>query len=108
MPSFRHHELGDLYVRINVNFPSSLDPSIIPMLEQALPKRKEMQKFGKKYHLDEVTLEEPSDRQKRNVGGGEEMDEDDEDGQGGHGVQCAQRECWVSSTTGGVTDYFTE
>jgi DnaJ family protein A protein 2 len=27
MPSYRHHELGDLYVQIKVNFPASIDPT---------------------------------------------------------------------------------
>jgi hypothetical protein len=90
MPSYRHHELGDLYIRINVNFPSTIDPTVIPLLEQALPARNIVQKFNKKIHVDEVTLEEPNDRQKRSAASnGDEMDEDDEDGR--PGVQCAQR-----------------
>jgi DnaJ family protein A protein 2 len=67
MPSYRHHELGDLYVQIKVKFPESIDP------------------------IDELTLEEPNDRQKRSAASnGDEMDEDDEDGRG-PGVACAQR-----------------
>lgn len=91
MPSYRHHEMGDLFVRINVTFPPSIEPSVIPLLEQALPQRKAIQTFPKKIHMDEVTLEEPNDRQKRGMSNGQEMDEDDEDGRG-PGVQCAQRE----------------
>jgi len=90
MPSFRHHELGDLYVRINVKFPESIDPAVIPALEQALPARKSIGKLGKNVHMDEVTLEEPNDRQKRSAASnGDEMDEDEEDGR--PGVQCAHR-----------------
>jgi DnaJ family protein A protein 2 len=91
MPSYRHHELGDLYVQIKVKFPESIDPAVIPMLEQALPARNGMPKLPKKTHIDEVTLEEPNDRQKRSAASnGDEMDEDDEDGRG-PGVACAQR-----------------
>jgi DnaJ family protein A protein 2 len=92
MPSFRHHEPGDLYIRINVNFPEHIDPAVIPLLEQALPARSKMQQFNtKKVHVDEVTLEEPNDRQRRSAAAnGDEMDEDDDDGR--PGVQCAQRE----------------
>jgi len=91
MPSYRHHELGDLYVRINVKFPENIDPAAIPALESALPPRVAIQKPAKNIHVDEVTLEEPNDRQKRSAAsGGDEMDEDDEDGR--PGVQCAQRE----------------
>ena len=92
MPSFRHHEPGELYVRIAVRFPESIDINTIPLLEQALPKRKEMAKFGKKAHVDEVTLEEPNDRQRKSATNGDEMDEDEEEGGGRQGVQCAQRE----------------
>lgn len=91
MPSFRHHELGDLYIKIHVKFPDSIDPAVIPALESALPKRKAIKQFGKQIHVDEVTLEEPNDRQKRSAtSNGDEMDEDEEDGR--PGVQCAQRE----------------
>jgi DnaJ family protein A protein 2 len=96
MPSFRHHELGDLYVKLNVKFPEHIDPSVIPQLEAALPTRKAIAKFGKKIHMDEVTLEEPNDRQRRSAqSGGDEMDEDDDDPR--QGVQCAQRTSRVFS-----------
>ena len=91
MPSYRHHELGDLYIRISVKFPEAIDVNTIPMLEAALPPRQDMQKFGKKIHVDEVTLEEPNDRQRRSAANGDEMDEDDDE-RAGPGVQCAQRE----------------
>lgn len=90
MPSYRHHDAGDLYVRITVNFPPSLEPSVIPLLEQALPARTQLQKFGKKVQVDEVTLEEPNARQAKAAQNGDEMDEDDDER--GPGVQCAQRE----------------
>lgn len=88
MPSYRHHEPGDLYVKISVNFPQNIDPAVIPLLEQALPPRNPMQKFNKKLHVDEVTLEEPNDRQRRSAANGEDMDEDDDERPG---VQCAQQ-----------------
>ena len=91
MPSYRHHELGDLYVKINVKFPESVSPDVIPALESALPTRKAIQTFNKKVHVDEVTLEEPNDRQRRVASNGEGMDEDEDDGR--PGVQCAQRKC---------------
>lgn len=91
MPSFRHHEMGDLFIRMNVNFPETLDPSAFPLLEKALPKRPALPKLDSKMHMDEVTLEEPNDRQRRSAQtNGDDMDEDD-DGHG-PGVQCAQRE----------------
>lgn len=98
MPSYRHHELGDLYVQIKVNFPPSIEPSLIPLLEQALPTRNAMSKIPKKSHVDEVTLEEPNDRQKRSAANnGDEMDEDDEERPG---VACAQRMSFPSLSDG--------
>lgn len=94
MPSHRHHDMGDLYVRITVNFPSHIDPNVIGLLEQALPPRNKLvmppAPSGKKFAIDEVTLEEPNDRQRRAAQNGDEMDEDDDE-RGGPGVQCAQQ-----------------
>lgn len=90
MPSYRHHEMGDLFVRINVQFPDSLPESAMPLLEKALPERPAQPKLDPKLHIDDVTLEEPSDRQRRSAASnGDDMDEDDDDRPG---VQCAQRE----------------
>jgi hypothetical protein len=92
--------MGDLYVRITVNFPPSIDPSVIPLLEQALPPRQKMViptgANGKKLMTDEVTLEEPNDRQRRAAQNGEDGDEDDDE-RGGPGVQCAQRAYYAFS-----------
>jgi len=91
MPSYRHHELGDLYIRLAVKFPETIDPSVIPLLEQALPSRNGVAKPKKGVHVDEATLEEPNDRQRKSAAAnGDEMDEDDEE-RGGPGVQCAQQ-----------------
>ncbi|KZO95866.1 hypothetical protein CALVIDRAFT_537836 [Calocera viscosa TUFC12733] len=86
MPSRRHHDFGDLYVRLKVNFPESIDPAVIPLLEQALPPRKVAQKFAKNIHIDEVVLAEPDARQQRAANDDMEVDED-EDGAGPR-VQC--------------------
>lgn len=93
MPSYRHHELGDLYVKINVTFPDSIPVELVSHLEKALPPRTPAEKFPDNIHIDEVTLQEPTEREKaRHAHGQDEMDDDDEEG-GGPQVQCAQREC---------------
>jgi DnaJ family protein A protein 2 len=93
MPSYRHHELGDLYIKFNVTFPDSIPPHLIAGLESALPARTPAKPVAKGLHVDEVELSEPSDRQKQAIPTDDDMDEDDEGGQGGGpGVQCAQRE----------------
>lgn len=89
MPSHRHHEPGDLYVKLNVEFPDSIDPAVIPLLEQALPPRKPVEMFEKNIELEEVNLDDAGDtRSRRNMRGEDAMDEDD-DGQ--PRVQCANQ-----------------
>ncbi|AFR93444.1 chaperone regulator [Cryptococcus neoformans] len=91
MPSYRHHELGDLYVRLTVEFPNTIPVENIPLLEKALPARKAMPKFNKKIHIDEVVLSEPNERHAKNAATGEDEDMEDEDDDGRPGVQCAQQ-----------------
>lgn len=89
MPSHRHHNNGNLYIKLNVKFPDTLSTEQMAALEKALPPRKPLEKINPKHEVEEVFLEEPTDRQRS---GAEAMDEDDdEDMRGGPGVQCAQR-----------------
>jgi DnaJ family protein A protein 2 len=88
MPSQRHHEPGDLYVRFTVKFPDSIDPSKVSLLERALPPRTPVQTFPKNIHLDEVNLDEPDARSKASAMADEAMDEDHE---GEPRVQCANQ-----------------
>lgn len=88
MPSYRHHEPGDLYVRVQVQFPDRIDPAVVPALESALPPRKPVEDF-KVAHTEEVDLSELDARQQREQANrGDAMDED-EDGQ--PRVQCANQ-----------------
>ena len=88
MPSYRHHEPGDLYVRIQVQFPDRIDPAVVPALESALPPRKPVEDY-KVSHVDEVDLSELDARQQREQASrGDAMDEDEE---GQPRVQCANQ-----------------
>lgn len=92
MPSPRHHDPGNLYIRLNVKFPETLTPEQMAGLEKSLPPRRALPKPPAKLHIEEVTLQEPSERQKMQ-NDPDAMDEDDEDESGPRaGVQCAQRE----------------
>lgn len=92
MPSHRHHEPGDLYVRLNVAFPPSLDPEVVPLLEKALPPRKPLPTFPKNVVLEEVDLQDLDARQQKNAQkASDEMDEDDGDGDGQPRVACANQ-----------------
>ncbi|KAI0747777.1 hypothetical protein C8Q80DRAFT_1168402 [Daedaleopsis nitida] len=88
MPSQRHHEPGDLFVRISIKFPDHINPDVIPHLEQALEPRIPIEKFSSNVHLDEVDLDEVDQRQRERASNAEDaMDEDDEQPR----VQCANQ-----------------
>lgn len=92
MPSQRHHEPGDMFVRVAVRFPESLPAEALPLLEQALPPRDALEKFPKNVALEEVEASEASERQHRQMNTDEAMDEDeDEEGEGEPRVQCANQ-----------------
>ena len=86
MPSQRHHEPGDLYVKLDVKFPDSIDPASIPLLERALPPRNPIEKFDKHILLEEVSLDEADTRNQGRMQD-ESMDEDHEEPR----VQCANQ-----------------
>ncbi|ETW85583.1 hypothetical protein HETIRDRAFT_407567 [Heterobasidion irregulare TC 32-1] len=86
MPSQRHHEPGDLYIKVSVAWPEHIDPEKITFLERALPPRKPVEKFPKNIHLEEVELVEVDPRQRRAVD--EPMEEEDS---GEPRVQCANQ-----------------
>ena len=65
MPSQRHHEPGDLFVKIHVAYPNTLDPEAFPLLERALPPRKSLPKFDRNLHIEEATLSDLDARQQR-------------------------------------------
>src|SRR3984885_174728 len=79
MPSQRHHEPGDMYVKLDVKFPESINVDAIPLLERALPPRKPIQTFDKNILLEEVHLDDVDTRSR----GGIRDDAMDEDAQPG-------------------------
>ena len=86
MPSHRHHEPGDLYVKLLVKFPEHIDISLIPLLERALPQRKPLEKFPKSIILEEAHLSETDVRSKTDMRD-DAMEEDQEEPR----VQCANQ-----------------
>ncbi|KAL5529384.1 hypothetical protein ACEPAG_5369 [Sanghuangporus baumii] len=89
MPSQRHHEPGDLFVKLHIEFPDSLDPQVFPLLERALPPRKPLPKVDKHSLIEEVTLSDLDARQQQEQSrtDPDAMDEDE----GEPRVQCAQQ-----------------
>ncbi|GJE97939.1 DnaJ-domain-containing protein [Phanerochaete sordida] len=90
MPSQRHHEPGDLFIRVQVKFPDSMPLESIPFLEKALPPRNALEHFPKNVMLEEVEAVEADARQHELADAGEAMDED-EDGEGEPRMQCANQ-----------------
>ena len=86
MPSQRHHEPGDLYVKLHVKFPDSLEPSKLHLLESVLPPRKVVEKFPKSILMEEVELDTPDPRQ-RDRATDDAMDEDENEPR----VQCSNQ-----------------
>jgi DnaJ family protein A protein 2 len=84
MPSQRHHEPGNLYIKVNIKFPESIPEASIPLLERALPPRTPLDKFEKNVILEEVMLEEADATHRTHD---EPMDEDQDEPR----VQCANQ-----------------
>jgi len=86
MPSQRHHEMGDLYLKMSIKWPEHIDPSKIHLLEQVLPPRKPLPKLPKNVLVEEVEMSEVDPRQER-VMQEDSMEEDDTEPR----VQCANQ-----------------
>lgn len=91
MPSQRHHEHGDLFVKFHVKFPESLDPQAFPLLERALPPREPLPKMEKNIVVDEAMLSELDARQQQESSRADYDDAMDEDEAGEPKVACTQQ-----------------
>ncbi|KAI9256610.1 hypothetical protein BDA99DRAFT_441673 [Phascolomyces articulosus] len=94
MPTYRHHDKGNLFIKFVVDFPPPnwTDGDTIARLESILPQRPSLPPNGEK-HPEDVTMQDASEQQQsraHNQHHPMDMDEED-DGQGGPGVQCAQQ-----------------
>jgi len=89
MPSPRHHQPGDLFVKFHVKFPDHIDAAAISHLEQALPPRNPIEKFPKNILMEEIDLSDLDARQQKaaNMRSEEAMDEDEDQPR----VQCANQ-----------------
>lgn len=102
MPSYRHHDFGNLYIQFDVKFPEKLGgPEGEPMsdeqkaaLESVLPARKPQNvpppdAMTEDFSLEKVDETRESARAQRAAMGGE--DDDDDMQPGGERVQCASQ-----------------
>lgn len=93
MPSYRHHEPGDLILTMHVDFPESLPAEMAPQLEGILPPRDPLPSFEKNILIDDhVSLDDADDSSKHRAAHADDaMDEDSDGPAGGPGVQCANQ-----------------
>lgn len=89
MPSHRHHEHGNLFVKLNIKFPDFIEPEKIHHLEAALPPREPPQTFGNDVSVEEVDMSDMDARQQEQAQkSSDAMDEDDDEQPR---VQCANQ-----------------
>jgi DnaJ family protein A protein 2 len=96
MPSYRHHDFGNMYIRFTVKFPEkgwTQDPEAFEALRKILP-APAVQNVAPPEAMSEPVDLEDMDAQSSNrvFGGAGGMDEDDEEGHpGAERVQCASQ-----------------
>ncbi|KAJ1822320.1 Type I HSP40 co-chaperone [Coemansia sp. S610] len=96
MPSHRHQNMGNMFIKFNVRFPEPnwTTEEDIKKLEAILPARKPAPALPKGVNTEEVVLSsvDVHHQKSMNSNGDDAMDEDYEDAhQHGPGVQCAQQ-----------------
>ncbi|KAK4943812.1 Type I HSP40 co-chaperone [Elasticomyces elasticus] len=91
MPSFRHHDFGNLYIQFDVKFPDKTQVQNVELLEQILPPRMEQKLPPPDSMTEDYDLEDVDPRQQARAQGA--TDEDDEDGipAGAERMQCASQ-----------------
>jgi DnaJ family protein A protein 2 len=95
MPSFRHHDHGNLYIQFDVKFPEKDQLQNLHLLEQVLPPRMEQthapaDAMVEDFEPEDIDSSEYSQARAQGAAGG--MDEDDDDvPPGAERVQCASQ-----------------
>ncbi|EPS28030.1 hypothetical protein PDE_02975 [Penicillium oxalicum 114-2] len=95
MPSFRHHDFGNLYIKFDVKFPEKDQLQNLELLEQVLPPRVQQNQPPADAMVEDFELEDidsTENSQARAHGAAGAMDEDDDDvPPGAERVQCASQ-----------------
>ena len=93
MPSFRHHDFGNLYIQFDVKFPDKTELQNLHLLEQVLPPRMMQHQPSSDSMMDDYDLEDVDPRQQARAQGAAGLDDEDEDGmpQGAERMQCASQ-----------------
>lgn len=99
MPSYRHHDFGNLYVQFDVKFPKQIDLKDVDLatftdqLEKLMPPQVKIKPPPDNSMTEDFELEDVAAGQQARAQGGSTMDEDDEEAgpQGGERMQCASQ-----------------
>ncbi|KAK6338427.1 Type I HSP40 co-chaperone [Orbilia blumenaviensis] len=91
MPSYRHHDYGDLFIQFEIKFPEKhfADEDVILKLNDILPPRTAPE-IPADAMVDDVNVEDLDPQAQARAANGP-MDEDDDEHQGHERVQCASQ-----------------
>lgn len=93
MPSFRHHDFGNLYIQFDVKFPNKTELQNLPLLEQVLPARPRQNAPPADAMVEDYDLEDVDARGQARAQGAAGMGEEDDDDvpPGAERMQCASQ-----------------
>lgn len=93
MPSYRHHDFGNLYIQFDVKFPDKTQLQNLHLLEQVLPPRLQQQMPAGDAMIEDFDLEDVDPRQQARAQGAAGLGDDDDDDMhpGAERVQCASQ-----------------
>jgi DnaJ family protein A protein 2 len=95
MPSYRHHDFGNMYVQFDVKFPEkgwTADPIAFEQLRAILPNSVPQVQAPPETMTEPVDLEDVDASQQGRAAGATMMEDEDEDGHpGAERVQCASQ-----------------
>ena len=94
MPSYRHHDFGNMYIQFTVKFPEknwTQDPAAFEALRQILPAPSLVNVPPTDAVSDPADLEDPDTNQRGFPTDGDAMDEDDDGHPQAERVQCASQ-----------------
>ena len=93
MPSFRHHDFGNLYIQFDVKFPKAEDLRHLELLEKVLPPRPLQIEPPPDAMTEDFDLEDVDARGQARAQGATGTEDDEEDGvpHGAQRMQCANQ-----------------
>jgi DnaJ family protein A protein 2 len=94
MPSYRHHDFGNMYVKFDVKFPDknwTADPAAFDALKSILPNPNPSNPPPAETMTEPADLEDVDASQQARVSGVTSMDEDEDGHPGAERVQCASQ-----------------